>query len=900
MAEALKRKNQFIIVPIIAVLLCIALIYFFLISPGKKFPSAAMALPTSGIVIYKGIHPVEGFEKLKHTDLFHFLATNESLQQFDSDLHFFDSLLNKSVKLKNLLGGKPLFASVHLTGSNNFDMLFLLQTEEKYTKEEYYNFFKDLGHDLDFYERNYEGTSIYDVKDVQKNDIFSFSLIHGILAISKNASLVEDALSAFKQNSHKASSFIEAAAVDDQKEKLFINFKNLGNTLAPFVNPKFKDLVLGLKDYLGVGAYAFNFDNESIQLDGTCISDEQSFLPEAFKEQKEHDAKLLQMLPARCAMALMWNIQDFAKYEQNYLTHKQKDPDKTKENTWTKFLADRRVTSASINKIFKGEWAYWLPEISNSNDSINPIFICKVDTLHAGLLDSINQNKAYIQLNYKNYAGLKADLIHASDFKILLNSLFGSLFSNFDHPYYTRIGEYLVWSNSSEGIISYINLLISNQPLNNSIKWKAISDNLPANSNFTMFINPPKCNIYLGAILNSSLQSNFKNNTAIINGLDAIYFGLNAQKSTLGIIRSNPELKKIETVWEMNLENEIASIPQCIVNADKSESLFITDKENIAYLLNTNGKLLWKKQLDAPLSGSVVAIDLLDNDESKYLFASKNTLYMLDKDGKDVGNYPLHLGSRSTSGVAIFDFNNNKNYNFFVGTQNNRIYGYYGNGKPLPGWNPQIIDAPLVLPLQSFQFKDDTYLLGVSNRGTVYVWRPNGDKFIKPVELKTKFTNPFKIQMGKTKKNTSFASIDSTGTLHRVNLEREISEHDYSIGEGKVFYDEFKSDSNAKNLYLIANKNTINAYDKDKKKWKLKVDYPMLYPPSIYTIQDNIWIGYVAPEKDKIYLSNTKGKLYKGFPIHGNMPFILRDFNQDGSILIFTVSKNKKLIMYRL
>ncbi len=898
MEEPLKRKNQFILVPVLAAIACAVIIYLFFFVKGKSYSSAALALPSSALVVYEGEKPVESFTRLRGTDLYRFLASNATLGTFGQDFDYYNTLVNKSDKLKALLSRNPLIASLHFTGSNSADILFLNQTEEKYTRDEFYKFFRDLNKDLDFSERNFDGNSIYDAKDAGKNDLFSFALIHGILALSKNSALVEDAIHAYDANSGKSSAFVDSVSVPDKRERIFVNFRNIGTALAPFMQPRYRDAVNGLKDYVGFGSYTFTTENNGFTLKGTIAGDENCFLPAAYKESSTNDNSILEMIPSRTAMVVGWNVNDFARYEKAYLAFRTKNTGKDYTDAWSRYQAQMKFSDEAFFKLFKGEWAYVLPETASESDTLSPLLICKIDSNAYGIMDSINTDQGVVEIKYSNYTGAKAGVIHRSQLGNITDLLFGNLFSGLDNPYYSRIGEYLVFARSEDDIISYVNDHISGHTLKNSYNWKSIAEKTDMKGNFFVYIDPSNVSAIAERMTVNENREDFKNNLALINGLDALFFTAGKPNSSIVLSRTSRDAREVESYWETALDAEAATAPQLIHNEDKSDVVFITDKDNKAYLLSSSGKLLWKKQMDAQLSGSASPIDLHDNGVTEYLFASKNTLYLVDREGKDAGNYPLHLGSRSTSGVALFDINENRNYTYFVGTQNNRIYGYNGNGKPLPGWNPMMIDAPLVMPMQSFNMKGEICLMGVSNRGTVYIWKPDGDKVFKPVELKTRFTNPFKFTPKMSE--MSFVSVDTNGVLFRVNMEREVTRRNYSVSDGKVFFDIAGADSGSKPQYVISCGKNIAGYDKDKKKWKIKTEHSLEYAPQLFTIEGQSWIGYVDADKNKIYLCSTSGKKYRGFPLEGTMPFIIHDFNSDGSLELITVTKSHKVKMYRL
>ena len=882
--------------PVLLVVACGLLIYFFFHFKSKSFPSAALALPRSAVFIYQGSSPEKSFASIRNTDIYRFFHSNGSITKFEEDFEYFDSLISKKEKLKNLFSKNPLLMSLYITGTASSDFLFLNQTEEVYNKEEIFNLFRELNPQIEFSERNFEGKPVYDAKDKNKNDVFSFALLDGILALSRNSSLVEDAVNTYKGGSK--TKLTEALANPAKKEQFVINYSNIPVLFSSYLKPEYLEQIQGIREYIGFGIYSINCSNDNLTLEGTIGAEDGTFLPKAFGDSPAPPLDIQNVIPSNAAIMMAWQVSDFGKYIREEMKFRGKEV----QDQWEKYQAAHNFKEDDFFKLFKGEWAYVLSETSDENDTAIPVLVCKIDTNQKGILEKINKGDAAASLEFSNSrsdGSYRKEIFttYSTDFKNLTEILFGKMFSGLYNPTYIRLGEYLYFFHG--GIREAQSLVGINNPANIAA-WKSNLGDKKLNNNFTFYINPSRASKIPLRMFKPEYLKDYKNNLPLINGLDGVVFGIGKNSSSIVIKHLPSNNKKIEGLWQYTLDAEAASAPQALKANDGSENIFISDADNNAYLFNSIGKLLWKKQMDGLLSGTACVIDLYDNDNTQYLFASKNSLYLVDKDGKDAGNYPLHLGSKSTSGVAMFDFSNNKNYKYFVGTQNNRIYGYNGNGKPIPGWNPQMIDAPLVMPMQSFTTKDETYLYGVSNRGTMYIWKTSGDRALKPIEMKTRFMNPFKVIPGDKFSGYNLVSVDTSGTLYGVDMQREIKRRDFKVSSGKVFFEYADLDANEKNEYIISNGKSIAAYEKEKKPWKVKAESKITFAPQIFIVDGNPWIGYVSEDRNKIYLVSKSGKLYKDFPLTGNRPFVVQDFNSDGSYELVTAADGRKLIMYKL
>ncbi|MBQ0741390.1 hypothetical protein J9332_44670, partial [Aquimarina celericrescens] len=57
-------------------------------------------------------------------------------------------------------------------------------------------------------------------------------------------------------------------------------------------------------------------------------------------------------------------------------------------------------------------------------------------------------------------------------------------------------------------------------------------------------------------------------------------------------------------LYTVHLDNEIASQPQFVTNhLTKKKEIIVQDQKNNLYLISTDGKILWKKELNGLIKG---------------------------------------------------------------------------------------------------------------------------------------------------------------------------------------------------------------------------------------------------------------------------------------------------------
>jgi hypothetical protein len=299
------------------------------------------------------------------------------------------------------------------------------------------------------------------------------------------------------------------------------------------------------------------------------------------------------------------------------------------------------------------------------------------------------------------------------------------------------------------------------------------------------------------------------------------------------------------------------------------------------------------------VAGEVYALDLYKNDRSEYIFATTNKLYLIDHTGKDAGSYPLNLAESTHTGLTLFDLNNDKEYTYLVCCDKGKIYGYSGNGKPLPGWLPMSVDGTFTNPVQAFNTNGKNYLYGISAKGTVYLWNDKGKTMIKPVALKAGFKNPLKLSL----ENKTLVTMDSSGTVYSVGFDGGVRKRAFANFKHSPFFNYLPKNEKGKPEYVLAAGNLIAGYGSgadSAEKWKMITTDKINYAPQIIEFGDKKFIGYISETNAKVYLFTPSGIPFANFPRAGNTQFTFGDLLGNGDIDMIIGGPNKVLYHYRL
>ncbi len=897
---------------ILLLLLLLAIIagvgsYLYYQKNNKTYLPAAFALPNSATIVYQGNKPQTAYKQLQKNAFYQTLSQNAALKGFDEDYRFFDSLLKTNEDLQNILTSKPLLLSLHVTSAHSFQVLFLQQQEGAISRSDIEDYILEHNENTRLLERVFEGQKIYDVKTVSdKRSLFSFALLDGILALSRNTVLVEDAISAFTSNHGKSSPMITRLVKNNGQEKIYLNFRALPALLNVYISAQYISQAKSLQNLSEFGVYDYKLTEDAFLLEGNVVAGKASDHWKAFQNQKPQKITIGDVLPASTAYVMAEAVDNFGAYHKaRNIGANNTDFDTRKNDLANKYSISFRE---EILPFVGNQWAYAILEPAAEEAVHQEVLVMQVDdsataaTQFRTLVGKVNSLKETTGQR-SVYRGRTIEKVLIPAF---LDMVFGEYYSAFQTPFYTVLGNHFVFANSQSIIERCIDAYTQKQSLSASAPYMSFTKNASGQGNFMLFINPGRAMLLGNKYANPDYLNRYKENYSTYKEAGAFGFMLSSAKDSLQskivLSKAQASQSSSELVWSLQLEDETVGKPYVVRNPDtKQKEILVQDKSKNLYLISNTGKILWKRNVELPIVGEVFQLDVYHNNDLQYLFSTTHKIFLLDRNGRDVGSYPLRLGSSTSTGVALFDFEENKNYTYYIADDNDRIYGFYANGKPLPGWSPLTVYSRLQFPVKYFKLKNQVYLLGMSDKGTLYVWDKNGKPAIKPIVSGTRIHNPLRFKFSATLAECAVFSVDTGGVLHTIRFDGNIRKHKLADGFSRPFFDYYDSDGNGKNEYILASGNKISAFDETGKNlWKIVTGENLAYASQNIVIGGLAWIGYTSKSANKVYLVSRAATMFPNFPVRGNTPFVADDLNGDGDYEIAVGGDGKMFYLYRL
>ena len=481
----------------------------------------------------------------------------------------------------------------------------------------------------------------------------------------------------------------------------------------------------------------------------------------------------------------------------------------------------------------------------------------------------------------------------------------GSPFTMAETAFVTFYNDFMVFSNTEQGLHEYIRNMTMGANLANDNRLQRFSKNHLNRNNIRVFIDVNKAFGIRSEIFSSKMLQHLKEKEESIRNFDIINFQVSQEKNIFSnsIILSHRTGTSDQTqaVWQVALGSQVQTKPQLVKNhyEPTHQEILFQDAGNNLHLVSSSGQLRWTVPLSGSILGKIHQVDAYKNGKLQYLFNTKEKLYLLDRTGNHVGNFPVSLKSSATNAVSVFDYDNNRNYRCFVATENKKIYAYDVTGKIITGWKFDQTEQAVTTPLQHFKAAAKDYIVFKDPSGIYLVNRQGESRVSDHLKMETS-NNPLVIDHSKT---PLILTTDKKGKVYFIHPDGKMEEKTTGRYSEDHFFTAGDLDGNGVIDFIFADGNDIVVIDANgRKMFSQKMRNPVTTPPKIYTLTENQKkIGVVDALFNRIYLFDNQGKLHPGFPLPGNGEFIIETLIENsGSLHLVTGCEGGILCNYSL
>ncbi|RLD32575.1 MAG: hypothetical protein DRI83_10675, partial [Bacteroidetes bacterium] len=494
--------------------------------------------------------------------------------------------------------------------------------------------------------------------------------------------------------------------------------------------------------------------------------------------------------------------------------------------------------------------------------------------------------------NYRDYT------IRRITIPELIPVIYGRLFSGIKKNYYTRVEDYIVFANSTKSIENFINIFLSGKTLEQNENFKGFTDNVSDFSNIFCYFNIRNSTEMLSEVLAVPLAGFVSRNPEVVKNFEALavqFKALNNMYFTSVYVKHNPSyIREDLSVWKAYLDAPVYGQPY-FVKDHRTNNLKIVafDTLNNMYLIDHDGNIDWKLNIGEKVISDVQTVDFYKNGKIQYLFNTSNRIYLIDLLGRDVEGYPIRLKDKATNGLAVIDYDGDKNYRILIALDDNRVHNYDIKGKKVDGWKNPLSKGRVTARVRHLREAGKDYIIIADSEGNVKITDRRGRNRIN---LKSDLANGLRsdFYVNETNSKGIILTTDENGKLTYIKSNGRMEATDFgNFSKGHYFlYEDFDNTGGKDFIYLDGNKLTV--FDRFKNivfSWEFENEInssPVIIPVSP---REKI-IGVVSGATGKIYLFDRNGNLLSTPDHIGKTQILIGSLNRDGQLNMIVGSGN--------
>jgi outer membrane protein assembly factor BamB len=902
---------------------CVILFFTFRNIDSFKSAEIAEAVPSNAILFIDKID-YEYFTKDFRLEnlLWNDLISRNGFANFDSLLNVFNLLVQNKPLLTRRLHNQALSFSVHLLGKNKISYIFYVPLGEDINL---HNFNQEIragfGDDVLINSRKYEAVELTDISLNNSNIVrgFSYGIQERIFILSTSSMLLEDAIRSLNSGGgiyhNKGFKIVSKTAGKYVQANVYMNYTVLEQLFYPAVNNENQRYLRPLSGLADWGEFDVDIRENNFIFNGMSYAEDslKGWL-NVFKGQSPVRLEATSLIPSNAVefMSLGISDKDLLKYQlkeelkirdqftvfQNYENKFEKVLGKSPFNDLLDLLNDEIVKFTMVvgNKsVMEGVVLYEIRSSSQAKETLERWVSIFAANKGKELKDFTDKYVLDNQTSYTIY-----DLPDNLYEKVVLGSFFKSSFAFYDN--------YLIFSDSHEAISRTIYQNILHKTLANESSFDEVNNLISTRANLTYFLKPDLFLEKNDELFTKSLKEGISSMSGTVKKIPGLIIQYSSENemfySNISLKYSSSVKEKAMTVWESLLDSMAIIKPELVVNHATSEKeILVQDASNSVCLLNSTGRILWQVKTESPIMSEIYQVDFYANGRLQYLFSTSQNIFLLDRNGNNVESYPVKLRSNASNGIVLFDYDNRKEYRMFVACEDRKVYAYDLSGNIVPGWTFRKSEGEVEKAIQHFRINEKDYIL-FSDPVRTYILDRRGKERVKIKQQEAlSLNNGFYLDMNVTDNSPRFVTSDTSGNVLSIDLSGEVEillEH--KAGSEHFFRTKDLNQDGIKE-YIFADENQLEVIDiKGERLFSFKIKNDISALPDIYEFSSaDLKIGITDSEKNLIYLLNSDGTLYEGFPLEGNTRYTIGYFaGSDSRFNLIVGSQNGFLYNYSI
>jgi hypothetical protein len=302
-------------------------------------------------------------------------------------------------------------------------------------------------------------------------------------------------------------------------------------------------------------------------------------------------------------------------------------------------------------------------------------------------------------------------------------------------------------------------------------------------------------------------------------------------------------------------------------------------------------------KLSGPVVSDAFQIDFYKNGKLQVLLATEEKIYGIDRLGELLPGYPIDLGGESISHMNLVDYNNDKEYRYFISTNDGDLYLLDKNGKQLEGWDPLKLGENTITPPAHYRVpgKGD-FMIAQTEKGRLHLFTRRGEKQAgSPVQLGASLKSRLAVWQDPKAKSLQLVGITANGEVIHSNFTGEVGYRNQLIKEDRDSEFRLVQDQKGNDFVFVSKQfNEVSVLDRaEKLLFKTKVsDENLIYQYFDFGSNRQIF-ALTDLVQEFCYLYDLKGNLLTTMPLESTGPIQITHQVSQSQFVIRTISGAK-------
>lgn len=743
---------------------------------GRKINSLELIHPDA-VFVFETTQADQTWNELVNQPVWEVLAQLPAFSKTAEQLVSLDSLTGANGQISQTLRGKQFTISYHATGIDSFELLFTVNFGASSPLTFLEEIKSRVPKNIRIQSRTYSDLEVWEFFGSDNTRKWTVTIIGNVLLASSSSFIVEEAIRLYisaDQNSF-ASKLKSHLDQDAGMGRLIFSSNGISKLLEGISKDRGNITIKELALNESIFALNLTFEEGLLSFKGPAIFKEAyNFTPSV----RANFPEFQKVISTRTQTLTQINLDGV--FEAQKLHNAAFTPKSTISGE-----IQNRLTDRGFLDNFSGEFYHLkLENLGNQND--NQVVLARVI--------EPAQTIAFLKEFRNSIDTDQSDFYRDSEILFFPEEefpahLFNGKFTGFPQTHISLLGEILVMANSAAGM----KMILDDSASGNT--WAKA----PESSAGNRAVNPAAG--YSKTFILDKIWNTWENKSnpawspylqiysSVFKAFPFISLRINQiggkPEATLSIpyqvtgaatVRGNTSLSLIPANT-ISLSENINYGPKVILNFnDKTEDLVVQDANHVLHLINSAGEVVYSVQLSGPVVSEAFQIDYLKNGKLQLLLATAEQVYAIDRLGNPLPGFPISLNER-ISHLNLVDYDNNREYRYFLATESGNLWLLDRNGKPLDGWNPMKLDERMALAPSHIRVpgKGD-FMVAQSVEGLIHFFNRRGEKQAgSPLSLGKEFVTPMNVTTGTGGNTLKISAISTTGELIHASFNGEIT-----------------------------------------------------------------------------------------------------------------------------